>query len=131
MIEWILQLEIQSPNVKEHWGKIHARNKKNRRLITYEWMMIDHKPIAPCTVQLQRLYNPSKKQKPYDVEENLRMAFKGIKDIIADILIPGMAPGQADEGHGIAWKYDQLTAMRSGVRIIIMTQEEIEEEKNG
>jgi hypothetical protein len=126
MIEWILPLQIQSPNIREHWTKGYKRNNDNKRILAAHWALESHKPTVPCVVSFHRLYNPSLHQKRMDAEENLRMAFKGIKDTIADLLIPGMAPGQADEGHGITWHYDQVTATKKGVRIIIQSQDEYE-----
>lgn len=131
MIEWILPLEIQSPNIREHWAKTYARNKRNKTKLAAQFALEPHKPQIPCVVSLERLYNPSKHERRMDAEENLRMAFKGVKDTIADLILPGMAPGQADEGHGISWQYDQITATRKGVRIIIVSQDEIDEAMKG
>lgn len=127
MIEWILPLEIQSPNIKEHWSKTYARNNRNKRILRYQWQLLDEKPNPPCSISIQRLYTPSLKGKRWD-DDNMITGMKGIRDILADLLIPGKAPGQADNiEHGIKFEYDQLTARKKGVRIIIMTQEEIED----
>lgn len=149
MIEWILPLEIQSPNIKEHWSKIYARNNRNKDRLQTVWSSIKYKPTPPCTVSLQRLYNPSIHQKLWD-EDNYSSALKGIRDIIADFLVPGKAPGQADNlKHGIKFQYDQLTCRKTQtityikqgkkliavklthLRVVIITQEEIEEHLAG
>lgn len=90
-------------------------------------MLEDDKPLPPCTVTIQRLYNPSKLQKLWD-DDNWIAGCKGIRDTISSLLIPGLAPGRADDvGKGITFFYDQLTATKKGIRIVIMTQEEIED----
>lgn len=42
----------------------------------------------------------------YDYD-NLVAAFKGIRDTIASLLVPGLRPGQADSNSGITWIYSQ------------------------
>lgn len=55
-----------------------------------------------------------------DEDDNLRMAFKGIKDAIADLIVPGLQAGRADDAiFGISWRYSQTTAKMNGVRITI------------
>jgi hypothetical protein len=127
MIEWILPLEIQSPNVREHWSKGFARNKRNKERIAKAWALEPHKPSSPCTISIQRLYNPSKCEKRMD-DDNMVFAMKGVRDCLADLIIPGHPPGQADNLKlGITFQYEQLTATRKGIRIVIMEQEEINE----
>ncbi len=106
MLEWNVVLELVSPNQKEHWSKTYARNKKNERILGYHWMMTDEKPKVPCTVHLERVIFG--RMKPMDDDDNLRMAFKNVKDVISNFLVPGLKPGHADDPkHGIKWKYLQ------------------------
>jgi hypothetical protein len=148
MIEWILPLEIQSPNIKEHWSETSSRNKRNLVLIKQAFSEENEKPEAPCSVSLQRLYNPSIHQKRMD-DDRYIISVAGIRDAIADLIIPGLAPGQADNiNRGIKFEYDQLTCRLqrkigyhtkrkkvfavklTHIRIIIITQEEIEDHLN-
>lgn len=127
MIEWILPLEIVSPNKNQHWTKRHSLNKKNANIISHKWLLEDERPTPPCFVTLQRLYNPKRLQKLWD-DDNWIGGCKGIRDTIAALLVPGLAPGRADDaGKGIKFFYEQLTANTKGVRIIIMTQDEIDD----
>lgn len=44
--------------------------------------------------------------RPLDYD-NLVHAFKNARDAIADFLIPGLAPGQADSTPGLSFQYQQ------------------------
>ena len=55
----------------------------------------------PCTVTLRRCG-----KRDLD-DDNLTGALKYVRDAIAEYLIPGLAPGRADNDRRIAWKYDQ------------------------
>ena len=79
-------------------------------------------PSPPCVVRLERFYQSDYRK--MDSDENLRMAFKGIKDKLADLIIPGMRPGMADEGHGISWEFTQTKTPLKGVRITIREEGE-------
>lgn len=59
------------------------------------------KVILPCAVKLTRI---STRGLDYD---NLVYAFKPIRDCVADKIIPGLAPGRADDDKRISWVYDQ------------------------
>ena len=41
-------------------------------------------------------------------DDNLQNALKSIRDSIADLILPGMAKGQADGDDRIQWRYDQI-----------------------
>ncbi len=124
VIIWILNLEVMSPNRSSHWGTRSKNNKRNKQLLCANWALEGHKPQPPCEVTIQRLYNPSKYEKRWD-DDNWISGCKGIKDAIADLIVPGLAPGQADHPkYKISFQYDQLTATRKGVRIVIKTPED-------
>lgn len=55
----------------------------------------------PCNVVLTRI------GKACDSEDNLRFAFKTVKDKVADIIIPGLKIGRADGDPRISWEYKQ------------------------
>jgi len=60
------------------------------------------KPAPPCTVTLTRIA-----PREFDFT-NLVGSCKGLEDIIADLLRPGMAPGRADgKGSGIQFEFKQ------------------------
>lgn len=71
-------------------------------------MYIDFKKIKlPCTVKLIR-------QSPRKLDtDNLPVSMKYIRDAIADHLIPGLAPGRADDDQRLNWQYEQTTAKKS------------------
>jgi len=120
MIEFTLDLKIVSANATGHWIKRYNLNKKNAAIIKKYWLTLKPKPKAPCTVTLERIYSPSFNQKKFDAHDNLRTSFKGVVDIIADLLVPGLPPGKADdEVHGITWEYLQTKGPEPRVRIKI------------
>jgi hypothetical protein len=49
--------------------------------------------------------------------DNLVAAFKGARDTVADILIPGLAPGRADDSDQIEFEYGQEKHPAYGLRI--------------
>lgn len=56
----------------------------------------------PCHVKMIRIA-----PRFLDKDENLPMAFKYLKDAIADYFIPGLQPGRADDDDRITWEYGQ------------------------
>ena len=51
-------------------------------------------------------------------DDNLVTAFKWIRDKVADLITPGMAPGRADNIKGLSFAYRQEKAPRDGFKII-------------
>lgn len=93
---------IVSPNVQEHWTKRHKRNKKQALILWGWWNGLGTKPQPPCIVTITRIA-----PKSFD-DDNMTSAAKGLRDILADLLRPGFAPGQADgKVSGISWVYTQ------------------------
>lgn len=124
MIQWVLPLDIITPNTSEHWSKQYARNKKNKLLMAAKWSFLKEKPKPPLYIILERLYDPSKRQKLYDLD-NIVGAFKGVQDSIADLIIPGLLPGRADAPSlGLQWQYTQTAASEKGCRITIKSPQE-------
>lgn len=101
LAEITVPLTIYSPNRKEHWAKTYNRHKKYNLLIRSMWNNLKVSPTIPCHVKLTRI-----SQRKFDYD-NLVIGFKGIRDIVADLLIPGKAPGQADSNPNITWEYTQ------------------------
>jgi len=60
-----------------------------------------------------------------DLEDNLPMAFKWVKDAIADILVPGKQAGRADDSELLSWDYGQETGnvREKAIRIEIYENE--------
>ena len=117
--EMFLTLELKKKKSSGHWSQRYLRDKKNDEKIRWNWLALDKKPKPPCTVTLERIYNWHANQKDYDYD-NLVTAFKGIRDTVADLLIPGLAPGQADHySRGIRFLYLQTRGEIARVRITI------------
>jgi hypothetical protein len=97
------EMKILTPNHQgRHWGKVYSCNTKNKKRIVTWWKEAQIKVKPPCTVSLIRIAS-----RKYD-RDNIVTAFKGIQDTISSLLVPGLAPGQADnEKHGIIWVYSQ------------------------
>lgn len=92
---------ISEANASEHWSKKHKRHKKQKGFVNlYCKWIASIKP--PCLIKLTRI-SPRK----LDKDENLPMAFKYIKDAIADLIHPGLAPGRADDDDSISWEFAQ------------------------
>lgn len=100
-------------NEYHHWSKRHVLFKTQRMLILCEWRKQKTKPSLPCIVTLTRIAPRSLD------EDNLAYAFKGIRDFIADELIPGLAKGRADGDSRIQWRYKQEKGKIQKVRVEI------------
>lgn len=87
-------------NTHTHWRDRYTRAKKQKAVVIAYWLNAAKKVQMPCTIKLIRR-SPRKLD-----DDNLRGAFKAIRDALADLIIPGLAPGRADEQ--ISWHYDQV-----------------------
>lgn len=101
MIKWSFPIIIRSPNVQEHWTARHNRNKIHAMVLHSRWNKEKPNITLPCKITLTRSGT-----RPLD-SDNLAFAFKGIRDICADMIIPGLAPGQADGDSRLSWEYKQ------------------------
>lgn len=98
---YIVPIRIESEaNKKEHWSKTSGRHKRHRLAIRY--IMLHTKMEPPCEVILTRIA-----PRMLDEEDNLPASLKHSKDVVADILIKGLAPGRADGDKRITWKLKQ------------------------
>lgn len=101
---------LSAGNLPEHWSKRHVRNKKQKGAVRYilspridelrQYKIIELKRLAPRTLD-------------YD---NLVFAFKHIRDGIADMLHPGLAPGRADEF--LTFSYSQSKSSDYAISIV-------------
>lgn len=109
--EWKLNLKtVSEANCSQHWTKVAKRKKMQREIIGWKWLADPPRIRTPCTVKLIRIGS-----KPLDVGDNLPMAFKAVRDVIADYLLPGRAPGFADASPLITWEYDQKKGSPQGI----------------
>lgn len=101
IFETVLQIRIaSSANLAEH----HFVKRKREKPQLFK-ILLALKPqtiTLPCCIVLTRIA-----PRELDDDDNLRYAFKSHKDKIADILIPGLAPGRADGDKRLQWKYAQ------------------------
>lgn len=102
MIKIELNVTLPSPNYKMHYFKLYKINKKITTSIKWLLKLEEYRrPTLPVNVKMIR---HSKRQ--FD-PDNYITACKNIKDTIADFIIPGKAPGQADSSKDIYWHYHQ------------------------
>lgn len=81
--------------------------------LVYYWMNSNIKIELPCEITMIR-YGPRLLD-----SDNLQTAFKSIRDKIADLLIPGLAKGQADGDPRLIWRYDQQKSKTYNIRLIL------------
>lgn len=96
-----LLLKLSSANVLGHWSKRYALNKKLSAQVRAQCHDIK-KIELPCTIILTR---ESPKLMDYD---NYVFACKHLVDVIADMIIPGLAPGRADGDKRLKFQYEQV-----------------------
>jgi hypothetical protein len=105
---------IAESNSSEHWRIKAKRHRWQQLLIRSAWNAQKPRITLPCTVTLTRL-SPRK----LDAHDGLPMSFKWIVDSLADLLLPGQAPGQADNDERITWRYAQEHSAVQKIRIEI------------
>jgi hypothetical protein len=102
-------LDILIPNLKivseannsDHWTKKRSRRKYQQFWIRQYWNQFPRYITFPCHITLTRI-------SPRTLDsDNLQHSLKGIRDEIADILIPGKKKGQADSDPRLTWTYKQ------------------------
>jgi hypothetical protein len=97
--------------LRTHWAKRRCRNQKLAIVLKSE--LNKHNIKLPCIITFIR---QSPRKLDYD---NLVMAFKFVRDFIADYLIPGKGLGVADSDPRITWLYEQEKAISKGFLIQI------------
>lgn len=91
-------------NIKEHWAKRSDRNKKQCRVTRSELEKIDF----PKNLDFKRYDIQLVRVAPRKLDtDNLPFAMKHIRDCLADMIVPGLAPGRADDDARITWQYAQ------------------------
>lgn len=98
-------------NQSLHWSKRRKIIRIQCLMINCAWNKLPQKPTVPCTVTLTRI-----SPRPLD-DDNLAYAFKGIRDFVADKLIPRLAKGRADGDPRIEWRYRQEKGNPPKIRV--------------
>lgn len=93
---------VSEANASEHWRVKHKRHRQQQQQLSAAWIAAGAYAKPPCSVTLSRIA-PRKLD-----SDNLILALKWIRDCVADLLIPGLRPGRADDDPRIAWHYQQL-----------------------
>ncbi len=126
-IIWEIPLKtVSEANCSEHW-RVKSKRHKLQQFFIRSLFKHEAKSIGlPCYVSLTRL-----SPRLLD-DDNLRMAFKWIRDEISECLIPLMRKtyinkqgniqeikGRADCDPRISWGYNQQKSRKMGIRIEI------------
>ncbi len=127
-IVWDLPIKtVSEANVKEHWTYSSKRHRFQQQLIKGAFRRAGCVIVLPCVIRMVRLSS-----RKLDVSDNLPMAFKWIKDQIADCILPKEVrtyidkkgklralKGRTDDHEGLKWEYDQEQSKECRVRIEI------------
>lgn len=97
--------------MSDHWTKKRQRRIRQQYFIKNWWYIHKPKYELPLNITLTRLAS-----RKLD-DDNLRSAFKSIRDEIASRIFPGKAPGRADDSIELIWHYKQETAKGYAIRI--------------
>jgi hypothetical protein len=119
---WVLNIKtVSESNSTECWQLKAKRHKSQKRFIRL-WGLENNisQTSVPCSIKITRLAPGN----GLDEDDNLRVSVKWVKDYIADIILPGQAPGRADGDKRIKWLYDQQRHPIYAIRIEILDKEE-------
>lgn len=108
----VLHQKLSSPNLHESWRAKHTRDKKQRTVLR-QILSYEKRPTLPVVITLNRV---GKKRMDYD---NLVFAFKGIRDEVADYLIPGLRAGRADDDKRLTFQYTQSISTQYSIEVTI------------
>lgn len=127
-IVWTLPLKtVSEANKKEHWTISSVRHRSQQYFVKRAFLRAGCVISLPCTIRMVRVSS-----RLLDTSDNLPMAFKWIKDQIADCILPEairtyrgkdgkLKPlkGRTDDHPGLKWEYDQEKSGEYGIRIEI------------
>jgi hypothetical protein len=114
ILEWTLPIHtISEANSSEHWTMKHKRHQIQKRWIWFAFQDLQKKIILPCHIKLTRI------GKRLLDSDNLPSSLKWVRDAVADHIIPGLKPGQADGDERISWEYGQQRGKEYAVIIRI------------
>jgi len=104
MIKINVPIRLETVNIKKHWAMLMRKNRVNAMIVRAFLKQNASVDILPCKATMVRIA-------PRFLDtDNLYASFKGIRDTVADWLIPGLAPGRADGSKDIEWAYEQRKA---------------------
>jgi hypothetical protein len=109
---------LSEANNTDHWSKKKARKDETRKKIKLKWLLIGNpEPKLPCIIKITRIA-------PRELDfDNLVYSMRNITNIIADLLIPGLAPGRADGDKRLKFEYLQRKIPKTySVEIEITTE---------
>lgn len=96
-------LRIRSEaNLADHWAVKKKRKDFQKLIVRAAW----NKEIN-CKIQLPVKVTLTRFAKQFMDSDNLLTGFKYVRDQIADLLKPGLAPGRADGEGDITFEYKQ------------------------
>lgn len=104
---------VSEANCSEHWRQKKKRHDVQKRYVKIYCKWIGPKCPLPCEIKLTRM---GKKKLDSD---NLPVSMKYIRDSIADLIFPGLSPGQADNDERLSWEYAQEIGKNYGVIVEI------------
>lgn len=86
-------------NLRQHWRKKSCEKQFNLTILKFHTPK--SLPKLPVRITLIRI-SPR-----FIDDDNLQFAMKEFRDFIADVLIPGLQMGRADNDPRLSWAYDQ------------------------
>lgn len=93
---------LSAANIREHWAIKSRRDKLQKETAALYINKFLSMITLPCTIKFTRVSS-----RKLD-SDNLQYAFKAIRDKVCSMLIPGLAPGRADDDDRITITYDQV-----------------------
>lgn len=99
---------ISELNFAEHYRRKGSRHKKQKNEVWFAMLPYKGKIPLPCHIHLTRIA-----PRILNRHDNLACSFKYIVDEVCNQIIPGLAPGRADDSPLISVSYDQ---MKGGVK---------------
>lgn len=109
---------VSESNLREHWTQRKKRSDTQKLATLCQMIKIKDNITFPCTVILTRI---GKRKLDTD---NLPISLKHVRDEIANHLIPGLKPGQADGDSRICWIYQQKTDKNYSIDVKIIYNNE-------
>lgn len=118
--EFIEMAVTSEDNANQSWQTKYRRHNRQKYLVT-RWLK-DYKLPQDAAIRITR-FGARKMD-----EDNLSSSVKYVKDAVANMIFPGLAPGRADGSKTLYWYYHQVTGPKQpkGVKIEIFSKERVE-----
>jgi len=120
MLNIVVPLKIvSSANLNEHWTQKIKRKNLHKNAIAKEFLYLNSNiPTVPCRITLSRIA-----PRLLD-EDNLLYALKTCRDVVCDMVLPGLRMGRADASSQIRVEYNQEKSKNNfyALRIIIESE---------